>query len=70
MDSRSRRMTLADAIKQADRNNDSKLAAVVAERLSLGRGYDYNRSVAWAERHGVSAERWEELMYMADCGHF
>ena len=60
------KITLAEAIKQADRDTNAKLAGVVAERLALGRGYDYNRSVAWAERQGVSAQRWEELMYLGD----
>jgi hypothetical protein len=60
-------MTLVEAVQKAVGTGNARLAGVVAEQLRFRHGYSYDEVYGFANKHtGVSAPKWEALMYEAD----
>lgn len=59
-------MTIKDAIAEAARTNNAKLAGQIADRLRFKMGMNYNEITEMAGRAGVSPGDWESLMEAAD----
>ena len=62
-------MKLTEALKKANREDNYGAAGRISDMLRFKFGYNYQQTLDLVKLAGISPQRWEELMMMADTGY-